>query len=432
MLPSYHIDECLELERRIAQHCCTSGGQSSQTAWELLQRQQEPQSDDANVVEQFQFDSKDSFNIVNQNQSSRISIPTGLMGLDQQLVPLHGLPMGSLTELVGPAGVGKSQLAFQLCLETILRGGGGSAIYIETEGKQQQALSRFHEMAQAQCTTLSPPEYPQLGQFLQQQQQQQALLEQNLEVVSPQSLEELIQTTMIQVEDMIYRRQEQAEDEDDQQGMNTGMWDTDDSHQENDWQYQRRRPVRLIVLDSIAAPFRRNHSRFHERSQALLQIAQALKRLAHQLNVCVVVINQAATSSFAADAPTHSDGTARFGNHHQGVVRSNDDDPTPSGEMKMSETKQEVDDLSIQAALGTTWYHCVSTRIQLGQSSCHSTTTTMAPSVNQPTTTSIAAVGLSQTRRFASIVKSNLIATPTVPVGYTITTSGLVRCEVPR
>ncbi|GAA5901254.1 uncharacterized protein JCM6883_000154 [Sporobolomyces salmoneus] len=55
-------------------------------------------------------------------------------------------------------------------------------------------------------------------------------------------------------------------------------------------------PVRLVILDSIAAPVRATHenvsSGFVERSKELVSIGDKLKRIAHIYNCAVVVVNQ--------------------------------------------------------------------------------------------------------------------------------------------
>jgi RecA/RadA recombinase len=83
-------------------------------------------------------------------------------------------------------------------------------------------------------------------------------------------------------------------------------------------------PVGLVILDSIAAPARRDFGKESapQRVSALLQIAQTLKRLADQLQIAVVVINQVGQQDSGGG-----------------------------------------DFVSVQAALGTAWHHCVSTRL---------------------------------------------------------------------
>ncbi|KAF4392416.1 hypothetical protein G4B88_005375 [Cannabis sativa] len=64
-------------------------------------------------------------------------LPTGLKGLDEALC--GGIPFGVLTELVGPPGIGKTQLCMKLSLlaslPTAYGGLNGHVIYIDVESK---------------------------------------------------------------------------------------------------------------------------------------------------------------------------------------------------------------------------------------------------------------------------------------------------------
>ncbi|EXC33216.1 DNA repair protein RAD51-2-like protein [Morus notabilis] len=64
-------------------------------------------------------------------------LPTGLKGLDEALC--GGIPFGVLTELVGPAGIGKTQFCMKLSLlaslPTAYGGLNGRVIYIDVESK---------------------------------------------------------------------------------------------------------------------------------------------------------------------------------------------------------------------------------------------------------------------------------------------------------
>ncbi|GMN24513.1 hypothetical protein TIFTF001_000586 [Ficus carica] len=64
-------------------------------------------------------------------------LPTGLKGLDEALC--GGIPFGVLTELVGPAGIGKTQICMKLALlaslPTAYGGLNGHVIYIDVESK---------------------------------------------------------------------------------------------------------------------------------------------------------------------------------------------------------------------------------------------------------------------------------------------------------
>jgi RecA/RadA recombinase len=92
-------------------------------------------------------------------------------------------------------------------------------------------------------------------------------------------------------------------------------------------------PVRLLIVDSIAAPTKRDFGADSapQRAAAVFQCAQILKRLADQLHLAVVVINQV------------------------GLGQENNSNNMDNNSMRMS------DNVVVRAALGTSWYHCVST-----------------------------------------------------------------------
>jgi len=144
--------------------------------------------------------------------------------------------------------------------------------------------------------------------------------------------------------------------------------------------------VRLLVIDSIAAPARREFGVGSAAAQAaaILQIAQTVKRLADQFQLAVLIINQVGGSSSSSNADTN--------NFQQQQQHSNT-------AIAFAPT--------VKAALGTAWHHCVSTRIQLEHH--------------------IAAAGQEQQQgvRHATVVKSNLVG-PSAPLSFQVTTEGLV------
>lgn len=370
------VAECLELQRRVAKHCCAE----PVTALELFLRA--------------------------RNNGSPVtfydSISTGLPTLDAQLVPFQGLSLGSVTEIVGPAGIGKSQWAMQLCLEAVLPTRNtknvalacGSAIYIDTEGKaskerlQQMAQHHFHH-SQYQNTVWNGDDnhWQETSHIVE--------ILNHITFFSPQSAEELSQSTLAQVEDEIYLRNEETT-------FPTGHYQEPSAFEEPEslsMAKHEHRPVRLIVLDSIAAPFRRDHKSNKssgDRSNAILHIAQTLKRLAHQLNLAVVVINQV-RSVFSPD-----DGSLAKNNHG---------------------TSFEIEAQNVIAALGMAWHHCVSVRVLLEQEEDATCDDDYAS--NPRTIRNSLSTRLDVTQRRAIVVKSNLIRTPSIPAYFTITAKGL-------
>jgi hypothetical protein len=70
-------------------------------------------------------------------------LPTGMASLDKTL--RGGLPCGSIIEVVGPAGAGKTQFCLQSCVRAIGESDAlGSAIYIDTVCHAQFALLALH------------------------------------------------------------------------------------------------------------------------------------------------------------------------------------------------------------------------------------------------------------------------------------------------
>jgi RecA/RadA recombinase len=272
-------------------------------------------------------------------------LPTGLPGFDQNM--LGGIRIGTITEVVGRAGSGKTQLALQLVV-TAARYGQG-AVYIDTERKV--SLQRLQEMSTTRAeagqdpskdpavssTTTTPGKEFSYNMSSSSRQSmtaesqddnnnknleanriagaeafpykmaQQVLA--NLTVHSPGSTQELL-TALEDTEDEILYRNQQAVD--------PARVDTF--------------PVRLLIVDSIAAPTKRDFGSDSapQRAAAVFQCAQILKRLADQLNLAVVVINQV------------------------GLGQENN---------SMDSSTRLSDNVSVRAALGTSWYHCVSTRL---------------------------------------------------------------------
>lgn len=218
-------------------------------------------------------------------------LPTGIDTLDKNLN--GGLRIQNLTEIVGRAGVGKTQLGMQLCVTAAILEQG--SIYIDTECKM--SLMRMEEIADGryQSNFSSNNKYKKASEVLS-----------NVVIHSPRSTKEM-QIVISNLEEDILIRNE-----------NPDLF-----------------PIRLVVLDSIAAPTRRDFGteKAQDRVSALFHISQVLKRMADQLQLVVVVINQV------------------------GVLNkiSNDDNHNNDGS----------DFVAVSAALGVSWHHCVSTRLLL-------------------------------------------------------------------
>jgi RecA/RadA recombinase len=253
-----------------------------------------------------------------EQQQQRFSgkISTGLPTIDNYL--FGGFATGSITEVVGRAGVGKTHLAQQLCVLAATTSGGG-AIFIDTENKL--SLSRLNEIAMNRSRRETASNTTNRSGNMNPDVIAQHVLE-NVTVRSFLSTKELLDTLDELVLEITQRNAEA--------------------------ETQRRLPVRLLVIDSIAAPIRRDFDMMlsssgssssvaAQRAAALLQIGQKLNQLASDFNLAVVVINQV--------------GVGGNSNLQQGDYQRND--------------MLDIRDGEFTASLGTVWQYCVSTKIIL-------------------------------------------------------------------
>ena len=231
-----------------------------------------------------------------QNNNVLSPLSTGMPFLDNCLK--GGLRRGTISELVGAAGVGKTQFVLQLCVEAAKKGFG--TVYIDTEKKL--SLERLREIATVRAGG---------GGFMynNNEQHQQPLTDgsggykapnqvlNNVTVHSPSSTKELLSLIQSVEEEILLRNDEAVHSN------------------------QHTFPVHLLIIDSIAAPSRREFgsagSSAMQRSALLMEIAAHLKKLADQLQLYVIVVNQQVSSE--------------------------------------------------RAALGNSWHHCLSTRILMEQ-----------------------------------------------------------------
>jgi len=266
-------------------------------------------------------------------------IPCDVKALDHCL--RGGFRIGTITEIVGRAGVGKTQLVMQICVVAARLGYG--SIFIDTEKKL--SLQRLHEIARERSKSNSSAQNHDDEKNNSTQDQnvceyiRPAEVMKNIVVHAPASTDELLSVVSQLDEEIIIRSEPPASSED-----------------SSDAQL----PIKVIILDSIAAPTRRDFGggSAPQRVAAIFQLAQTLKRVADQMQVAVIVINQIdKVHSAPVDQPLEGDVS------------------------------------SVKAALGTSWHHCVSTRIALEH-------------YHDPHNTSV----LEGNRvRTASVVKSNLV-----------------------
>ncbi len=188
-------------------------------------------------------------------------------------IPELRLIKGSITELVGSAGMGKSQACMMMCVSAAfspeLNGMGGGVVYIDTESTF--APSRVVEIA---CQR-----FPHLAD-------------------SPGTLDELTSvlilfiliTRMIQPRSRIIVFQETS---------TAGVLERLHSLEA----VLIEKNIKLIVLDSIAAPVRQRFDSAHmsERQDFLGEIASVVKYLAEKFDISVLITNQVTTKFGTAE-----------------------------------------------------------------------------------------------------------------------------------
>ena len=194
--------------------------------------------------------------ILRQHPAQKRRLSLGCQQLDRCLG--GGIDHSGITEIAGEAGAGKTQLALQLLLRVQLphtHGGlGGGAVFLHSDAPSYMpAMTRLRSLAVAFAE-----KYQGLGATTNR-------LMDNVSVMQVDTVDDLVETLRSAVPDHLKKKQ-----------------------------------VRLIVLDSIAALFRTHldesvSSRAEQhgaRAQQLFATAARLKSLSDTFNVAVVVINQ--------------------------------------------------------------------------------------------------------------------------------------------
>ncbi|KAJ1450016.1 P-loop containing nucleoside triphosphate hydrolase protein [Pelagophyceae sp. CCMP2097] len=166
-------------------------------------------------------------------------VPTNFPELDEALG--GGVRIGALTELVGRAGSGKTQCCMQIVAACVVT---AAVVYIDTEGSFRP--DRLRQLALARGLPCGTAEL------------------ERIMVVRPQSCGERGAALL-------------------------SLLDSDDLQERS-----LRHGVRLLVLDSVAALARSEFSRseLRDRQAWLVRAASALKRIADDAHVAVVVTNQ--------------------------------------------------------------------------------------------------------------------------------------------
>ena len=242
------------------------------------------------------------------------AVPTGLANLDAHL--RGGLPMRALTELVGPAGAGKTQLCLSVAARALVDGSahGARVVYIDTEGSF--SATRLHELLQ--------PRTPIANELLR-----------RVTVLKPSSWAEYNACLHEQLDEELLRDDAAAHQGG---GLSAAVQIAAASPG-----YGR---VALLIVDSIAMAVHRHFDKkvdeVLKRQAAVGQHAARLKHVADQHGVCVLCVNQVV-------GQLYDKGDAKHG---------------PAAEGDVSAVVGQEDG-QLLAYLGTAWAHCVNVRLAL-------------------------------------------------------------------
>ncbi|XP_043106119.1 DNA repair protein RAD51 homolog 3 [Puntigrus tetrazona] len=234
---------------------CKEAGISQEEALDVLKMLRE---DGQPHQQRAATESLTALDLLHQEQAVG-SIVTFCSALDDALG--GGVPVGKTTEICGAPGVGKTQLCMQLAVDVqipVCFGGlGGKALYIDTEGSfLVQRVADMAEAAVQHCTLLGEDT-----------EQRQALEELTVEKI-------LSNLFLVRCHDYVELLAEVYL-----------LPDFLSEHPE----------VRLVVIDSIAFPFRHDFEDLSQRTRLLNGLAQQLIQLATQHSVAVVLTNQMTT-----------------------------------------------------------------------------------------------------------------------------------------
>ncbi|RHZ79069.1 hypothetical protein Glove_152g20 [Diversispora epigaea] len=189
-------------------------------------------------------------------QKQKFQITTFSHGLDN-LLGGKGVPLGQITEFCGVPGVGKTQLGIQLSVNVQIprrmSGTEGEAVYIDTEGSF--IAQRVVEMANG------------------------TIIKINESITDENELPLDIETVLSKIH--YFRTHDYIE--------LLALLKTMDQF------LKEHSMVKLIVIDSIAFPFRQDFSDMTLRTRLLNMIAQDLKNMAETFEIAVVLLNQMTT-----------------------------------------------------------------------------------------------------------------------------------------
>jgi len=254
----------------------------------------------------------------------RRAVLTGNPLLDEALRPAP-FALGSVVEIAGESAAGKTQLALQLCAQVQAppQHGGldGSAVYVAAEGPFPQR--RFEEL----CEALRP-RFP----------------DARTDLLSRLWVLPAVQLRPPQLPALFAHLEERC--------CNSSSSSMDGDVDGN------TPPVRLLVIDSVAALYRTEFARDEalERAQGLWALGHTLHRIAAR-GVCVVVVNQV-TDEMAP--PTQQ---------QQQQQRVAEEQMTRADAAAGSELSALLRSREVRPALGLGWSNCINTRLLLSRTS---------------------------------------------------------------
>jgi len=218
-------------------------------------------------------------------------------------------------------------------------------------------------------------------------------------------------------------------------------------------------PVRLVVVDSIAAPFRgRGTGAMLDRAKELVRVGEVLKRIAHKYEVAIVVVNQVAgvfddrppPQLVPPQSSTNSNGNAHSASQpflppkrprlssppHPASGPGSSSPPPPSWASSASVTDQfhvfartqarfysgQSAVFPHQAALGPTWAQQLNTRLMLSRTERRRHRSAL-PELDQD------AVGMAGEGEVVRLRRMEVVFSPGVPRGridYVVEEGGLV------
>jgi RAD51-like protein 2 len=259
--------------------------------------------------------------LANHNENSCSSIITFCRAVDQMLG--GGIGLGEITEVSGLPGSGKTQWGMQLAVDARLPvdfgGVAGETIYIDSEGS----------FAPERCFTMASSLVRHIQHGLRRRKFQTSV---GLPAwFTPEGILDGIH---------VFR----VHDEASQQAVIHSLPHFIQQHHKAISDDERRSPIKLIVIDSIAFHYRASgpETDYVQRTQSLMRQASLLASLAFQYKLAVVAINQM---------------TTKFLTNTTNVV---------SQTCTSTNNNSYMNDLTRSVpALGESWAHAVSTRLLL-------------------------------------------------------------------